>query len=125
MTTTLSPPSRATNTDIDRSLDALSKGHNRLAQASAAELVRLAEACIEGTVRTARDWVDTAGRYKGVAPTSPLRAEDIMSGPVATIRQLRLVIQSLREIAAAGQPQLNGRPKLGLDNRLRVPVFPA
>jgi hypothetical protein len=125
MTTTLSPPSRATTTDIDRSLDALSKGHSRLALASAAELARLAEECIEGTVRTARDWVDTASRYKGVTPTSPLRAEDIMSGPVATIRQLRLVIQSLREIAAAGQPQLNGRPEMGLDNRLRVPVFPA
>lgn len=125
MTTVLSPPSRATTSDIDRALEALAKGHPRLAQASAAELIRLAEECIEGTVRTARDWVDTAGRYKGVAPTNPLRAEDIMTGPVATIRQLRLVIGSLREIAAFGQPRLPGRPKIGLDGRLRVPVFPA
>ena len=125
MTTTLAPPSRATNNDIDRSLDALSKGHNRLAQASPAELVRLAEECIEGTMRTARDWVDTACRYKGVAAASPLRAEDIMAGPVATIRQLRLVIQSLQDIASTGQPRLPGRPKTGTDGRVRVPVFPA
>ena len=125
MTTVLSPPSRATTSDIDRALEALAKGHPRLAQASAAELIRLAEECIEGTVRTARDWVDTAGRYKGVAPTNPLRAEDIMTGPVATIRQLRLVIGSLREIASFGQPRLPGRPKTGPDGRLRVPVFPA
>jgi hypothetical protein len=125
MTTTLPLPSRTTTNDIDRSLDALTKGHNRLAQALPADLIRLAEECIEGTVQTARDWVDTASRYKGVSPTSSLRAEDIMTGPVATIRQLRLVIRSLREIAAVGRPQLTGRPKMGVDNRLRVPVFPA
>ena len=125
MTTTLAPPSRATTTDIDRAVDALSKGHSRLQQASCAELIRLAEECIEGTVATARDWVDTASRYKGVGPTSPLWAEDIMTGPVATIRQLRLVIQSLREIAATGKPQLAKPPTTGSDGRVRVPVFPA
>ncbi len=76
-------------------------------------------------MRTARDWVDTACRYKGVAAASPLRAEDIMAGPVATIRQLRLVIQSLQDIASLGQPRLPGRPKTGTDGRVRVPVFPA
>src|SRR5580704_497459 len=125
MTTTLAPPSRATHTDIDRSLDALSKGHNRLVKASAGELIRLAEECIEGTVRAARDWVDTASHYKGVGPTSPLRAEDISAGPVATIRQLRLVIRSLQEISAFGRPRLPGRPRVGQDGRLLVPVFPA
>lgn len=125
MTTTLAPPSRATTTDIDRALDALAKGHGRLAKASAGELMKLAEECIEGTVRSAREWVDTAGRYKGLSATSPLRAEDIMTGPVATIRQLRLVIQSLQDIAADGKPRLPGRPKTGRDGRLLVPVFPA
>jgi hypothetical protein len=125
MTTTLAPPSRATHTDIDRSLDALSKGHKRLVKASAGELIRLAEECIEGTVRVARDWVDTASRYKGVGPTSPLRAEDISAGPVATIRQLRLVIRSLQEISSFARPRLPGRPRVGQDGRLLVPVFPA
>ena len=48
-----------------------------------------------------------------------------MAGPVATIRQLRLVIQSLQDIASSGQPRLPGRPKTGTDGRVRVPVFPA
>jgi acyl-CoA reductase-like NAD-dependent aldehyde dehydrogenase len=125
MTTTLAPPSRATTSDIDRSLDALSKGHARLAKASATELVRLAEECIEGTARMAREWVDMASRYKGVASGNPLRAEEISAGPVATIRQLRLVIQSLQEINQFGKPRLPGQPTTGPDRRLRVPVFPA
>src|ERR1700685_1849487 len=125
MTTTLSPPARATTNDIDRALDVLVKEHTRLAQASSAELIRLAEECIEGTVRAAREWADESARHKGVAPASGLRAEDIMAGPVATIRQLRLLIQSLRDMTAQGRPQLPGRPRLDSAGRLCVPVFPA
>ena len=111
MTTTLAPPSRATTTDIDRALDALSKGYPRLASASAGELIRLANECIEGTMRVAHEWVDQSARFKGVPAASGLRAEDISAGPVATIRQLRLVIQSLQDIASSGRPRLNGEPK--------------
>jgi len=125
MTTTLPLPSRTTTTDIDRCLDELARAHDRLLNASASELIRLAEDCIEGTIRVAREWVDTACRYKGLPADSPLRAEDLMSGPVATIRHLRLVIQSLRDIEAKGRPQLPGRPTTGIDGRLHVPVFPA
>ncbi len=48
-----------------------------------------------------------------------------MSGPVATIRQLRLLIQSLRDIKTHGKPRLPGHATMGSDARLRVPVFPA
>jgi hypothetical protein len=125
MTTTLAPPSRATTSDIDRALDALSKGYPRLASAPAGELIRLAKECIEGTMRVAHEWVDQSARFKGVPAGSGLRAEDISAGPVATIRQLRLVIQSLQDIASSGQPRLNGEPRTGPDGRLIVPVFPA
>lgn len=125
MATTLQLPSRTTTPEIDRALEELARAHDSLARASAAELIRLAEACIEGTMRTAHDWVETANRFKGVSQMSTARAEEISAGPVATVRQLRLIIQSLREITVSGRPQLPGQPTTGPDGRLRVPVFPA
>jgi acyl-CoA reductase-like NAD-dependent aldehyde dehydrogenase len=125
MTTTLPQPTRTTNPEIDRALTALTRGHERLATASPQELIRLAEECIQGTMRVAHEWVDVSGRFKGVAKNNPLRAEDVTTGPVATVRFLRLVIQSLRDISQFGKPRLPGKPKTGADGRLRVPVFPA
>jgi hypothetical protein len=125
MTSTLPQPSRTATTEIDRCLAELARGHERLAKTSATELIRLAEACVEGTAVAARDWVEAACRDKSIPHTSPLRAEDILTGPAATIRYLRLIIQSLREIAATGRPRLPGVPATGSDGRLRVPVFPA
>ncbi len=76
-------------------------------------------------MQVADEWVAVSSRFKGLPEKSPLRAEDVMTGPVATIRHLRLLIQSLRDIKAYGKPRLPGRPWMGSDARLRVPVFPA
>ncbi len=125
MSTTLPLPARTTESQLDRSLKILDAAHSRLAAASADELIRLAEICIYGTMQTADEWVAVSSRFKGLSEKSPLRAEDVMTGPVATVRQLRLLIQSLRDIKAHGKPRLPGRPWMGSDARLRVPVFPA
>lgn len=125
MATTLPLPTRSTNIDVDRRLQELSEAHPRLMRASAADLISLAEQCIQGTAAVAREWVDMACRYKSLPQESGARAEDVSTGPVATIRHLRLIIQTLRDIAATGTPHLPGLPKTHRDGRLRVPVFPA
>jgi hypothetical protein len=125
MTTTLPAPTRTTESQLERSLKVLDAAHNRLAAASADELIGLAQACIEGTMRVSAEWVEVSSRFKGLPEKSPLRAEDVMTGPVASIRHLRLLIQSLRDIKSQGKPQLPGQPQMGQDGRLRVPVFPA
>jgi hypothetical protein len=125
MTATLPLPTRTTDSQLERSLHVLDAAHARLTAASADELISLAEICIYGTMRAAEDWVNISTRFKGLPEKSPLRAEDITGGPVATVRHLRLLIQSLRDIKAHGKPQLPGPPKMGPDARLRVPVFPA
>jgi hypothetical protein len=125
MVTTLPLPTRTTDPQLERSLKALDAAHDRLAAASADELIQLAEICIYGTVRAAEDWVSVSSRFKGLPEKSALRAEDVTSGPVAAIRHLRLLIQSLRDIKQYGKPRLPGLPQMGSDARLRVPVFPA
>jgi hypothetical protein len=125
MATTLPLPTRTTESQLERSLQVLDAAHNRLAAASADELISLAEICIYGTLRVADEWVAVSSRFKGLPEKSSLRAEDVMTGPVATVRHLRLLIQSLRDIKTYGKPRLPGKPQMGPDARLRVPVFPA
>ena len=125
MTTTLRLPTRTTDSQLERSLQVLDAAHNRLAAASADELISLAEICIYGTLQVADEWVAVSSRFKGLPEKSSLRAEDVMTGPVATVRHLRLLIQSLRDIKTHGKPRLPGKPQMGPDARLRVPVFPA
>jgi hypothetical protein len=125
MTTTLPLPTRTTDSQLERSLQVLDAAHNRLAAASADELISLAEICIYGTLQVADEWVAVSSRFKGLPEKSSLRAEDVMTGPVATVRHLRLLIQSLRDIKTHGKPRLPGKPQMGPDARLRVPVFPA
>ncbi len=125
MPTTLPLPTHTTESQLDRAVKVLDAAHPRLAAASADELISLAEICIYGTMQAAYEWVAVSSRFKGLPEKSPLRAEDVMTGPVATVRHLRLLIQSLRDIKAYGKPRLPGHPWMGSDARLRVPVFPA
>src|SRR5271155_2852922 len=92
MATTLPLPTRTTQSQLDRSLQVLEAAHDRLLAATADELISLVEVCIYGTLRAADDWVATSSRFKGLPENSSLRAEDVMSGPVATVRHLRLLI---------------------------------
>ncbi len=110
--------------DISRFLVDLQRSRERYAATTVGERIELAEACAEGVVAIARDWVEAACQAKSIPPTSPARAEEILAGPVAALRCLRLLVHSLRGIEAKGVPQLPGRAHAGPDGRLRVPLFP-
>ena len=86
--------------------------------------ISLAERCAEGVVKVAQEWVEVACRAKAIPPDSPHRAEEVFAGPVATLRYLRLLIHSLREIETTGMPRLPGKAYQGPDGRLRVPLLP-
>ncbi len=109
---------------LDVSLNELRRGCERYAKTSLQERIRLAESCIDGIVRTAHEWVDAACQAKGISHGSPVRAEEVVAGPILTTRFLRLLIQSLQDIDRNGVPQLPGKVRVGIDGRLRVPVVP-
>jgi hypothetical protein len=102
----------------------LSESKGRYAQTSARERISLAEACAEGVVRIAHQWVDAACRAKAIPENSPHRGEEVFAGPVAALRDLRLIVDSLRGIETTGTPQLPGRVYRGADGQLRVPLMP-
>lgn len=108
---------------IEAALADLDRGRRAIGWRSVAGRIQLAEACAERLQRVARDWVDVACREKGVAGNKSARAEEIVTGPMATMRYLRLLTRSLREVELHGHPL---PPKVIIDpeGRLRVRVFP-
>lgn len=110
--------------EVDRCLQQLAEGKSRLQRASLDERIELASACLEGMMQHVQHWVDEACRAKGIPAGSPLRAEEIANGPLATARYLRLLMQSLSDIKAFGVPQLPGEIVEGRDGRLQVQVVP-
>ncbi len=105
-------------------LEELDKSKRRYAATSVQKRISLAERCAEGVVKVAQEWVEAACRAKAIPPDSPHRAEEVFAGPVATLRYLRLLVHSLREIQTRGMPRLPGKAYQGPDGRLRVPLLP-
>ncbi|HND56198.1 MAG TPA: hypothetical protein PLV92_27465, partial [Pirellulaceae bacterium] len=105
-------------------LERLRRGKSRIAASSAAERLQWVRACADGVADVSREWAEAACAAKGIAIGSPQRAEEILAGPVATLRFLRLLEHTLDGIAKTGTPRLPGPPSSGSDGRLRVPIMP-
>ena len=113
-----------TREQIDRRLETLAAAKSRYKQLSLGERIALVEACLEGTFRRAAEWNAAACRAKGLALDAPAAGEELATGPLATIRYLRLLARSLRDIEQYGRPQLPGHVEPGPDGRLRIQLLP-
>lgn len=109
---------------IDRCLTELSQAKQRFADLPIAERIALADACLDGVVGIAREWVESACRAKSIAPGSSSRADEVLAGPVAVLRYLRLLLHALRDIETCGATRPPAKPFVGVDGRTRVSVFP-
>ena len=58
--------------------------------------------CLQGVLDVADEWVRAGCLAKGIDPASPLAGEEWFSGPMVTVRHLRLMTNTLR---ANGQPR--------------------
>jgi acyl-CoA reductase-like NAD-dependent aldehyde dehydrogenase len=55
------------------------------------------------------EWVAAACRAKGIGFDEPLSGEEWIAGPAVTLRNIRLLIRSLREIAERGTPIIDDK----------------
>lgn len=86
---------------IDEIVRALSGRAEDWTRVGLRERAGLLAACIGGVLRVAEEWVDRSCRAQGVDPRSRQAGELWLSGPVTTIRSLRLTAEALR---AGGRP---------------------
>ncbi|HIE97192.1 MAG TPA: aldehyde dehydrogenase family protein [Fuerstia sp.] len=115
--------------DRNSSLESVAAAANDLTNApgktlSVADRILLCRQCIDAVYENAVDWAKQATIAKGLSPSSPLRAEDLLSGPAVVARQLQLTVQTLTAIQRHGSPKLTEQPTRLSNGQLSVPVFP-
>ncbi|MDN3496862.1 aldehyde dehydrogenase family protein [Planococcus sp. APC 4015] len=115
---------QATDDSIDAAIADLTVGATAWRHVTASQRVTLFER-LHATVSTvAEEWVDTAATSKGLGPGHPLRGEEWLSGPYATLVALDAYRDTLRRLAA-GESPLEGIPtESAPGGRRRARVFP-
>jgi acyl-CoA reductase-like NAD-dependent aldehyde dehydrogenase len=93
----------------------------RLSPSARADLLR---ASIARLVEVTPRWVEAAIRAKGLPAGTSSAAEELLAGPLPTIRNARLLIRSIEDIAAHGKPRLPAAVRESSDGRALAPVFP-
>jgi acyl-CoA reductase-like NAD-dependent aldehyde dehydrogenase len=91
-------------------LVSLADGARRHASRDASARAALALACAERVADVADEWARTAVAVKQGA--GPALAEELATGPLATVRLLLLTARSLERIAAGKLPQASRPPRL-------------
>jgi len=92
--------------EVDRLIERLGQGAPDLLRASPAEKAELLGEVMHRLVEMSRALTEAGCRAKGIAPDEELVGEELLAGPVATLRYLRLLRQSLTEIAEHGLPNV-------------------
>ncbi|MCI0582774.1 MAG: hypothetical protein L0227_07745, partial [Chloroflexi bacterium] len=79
--------------------------------------------CIPRLVDVAPRWVADGCEAKGLGPGES--GEEWLVGPLPTVRMMRLLAESLDEIAVRGRPPLGRVVRQREDGRLEIEVLPA
>lgn len=92
---------------LDRSIQILQDNKERWLQLPLSQKIDYVTQCMDGTLAVAKRQVQAAAQAKGLASDSPGTSEEWLGGPVITLRNLRLLRNSLQQIAEHGVPQLS------------------
>jgi hypothetical protein len=117
-------PSPSSTDQIDRSVSDLVASKAMLSRLSLADRIALMHDCLQRVAQLAPEWVEAACDAKGLPAGSPMRAEEVTAGPVATARHLRLLIQNYNALESSGKIPLPAEPRVGVDGGLQVQVVP-
>lgn len=110
---------------LDQSIAHLRDHAEQWARLPVAQKIALAEQMLSGTLAVAERQCAEAVRRKGIPADSPAAGEEYLGGPMVTVRNLRLLINTLRQIEQFGVPQLPaGSVRTRDDGQVVVEVFP-
>jgi acyl-CoA reductase-like NAD-dependent aldehyde dehydrogenase len=118
-------PADSSPADCDRALEELASRATPFARMSPREKAGILRELIPTTHAVAGAWVDDACRAKGLETSSPLAGEEWLAGPFATVTNIRLLAQSLEDIAAGGRPRFAWKRRSRVDGRRELLVHPS
>ena len=92
--------------DLDKKLAKLKDHAKEFARLSVGKKIELLEEIHRATYQVSTDWVRAACNAKGISIDAPVSGEEWIAGPALTLRNIRFLIRSLKEIADGGVPEL-------------------
>ena len=98
--------STSTHEALDRAVADVRAAAAEFARLPVAEKAKLVRALIPGIVAVSKEWVRAGCRAKGLDSGSVEAAEEWLGGVGPTLRNARLLAESLEAIAAHGKPPL-------------------
>ena len=111
--------------NLDEALAILEDHKQEWATLDIDERIELLEHLRDGVIEVADGWMQAAMEAKGMAPGSTEEGEEWLAGPASVVKNLSLLIASLRDIDEHGRPQLPKDPYTRPDGQVVAPVFPA
>ncbi|WP_437574983.1 hypothetical protein [Sorangium sp. So ce887] len=112
--------------ELDRALFELGEAALGFARMPAREKASLLRSLLPGLLAAARPQVEASCAAAGLDPGAAASGEAWLTGPCATLSQVRLLAEALEDIAARGRPRLGrGAVRARADGRIEVDVFPA
>ncbi len=111
--------------ECDAAIARLQANKQAFADLGLADRIGLLERLMGRTERIAERWAALGQRAKGLEAGTPAGGEEWLGGPVVTLRNIRLLTQSLRDVQAHGAPRVApDRLTTRADGRLVAKVFP-
>jgi acyl-CoA reductase-like NAD-dependent aldehyde dehydrogenase len=110
--------------DVSRKVWQLRENAERFAREPALKKLGWLYQIRDRVSRVAERWVRASCEHVRVDFDSSVAGEYWISGPVATLRMLRLLSLSLSDIQRGGTPKLPSKPRRLDNGQLCVPVFP-
>ncbi len=110
---------------LDQAVAAVAEGKRAFARLSVDQRIALLRAVAPLVDAVSADWVAAACRAKAIPVDQPIAGEEWLAGPAPTARNVRLLIESLQQIARQGRPALGRRVRTRDDGRVEVEVLPA
>lgn len=108
---------------MDDAIAKLRKAAKEFAALSIEQRILLAEAMQHGLMEVAEASVQAGCKAKGITLGSPAEAEEWATGPWGSVRQLRLIIESLRGLQNSGNTPI-GKVSRTAAGSLAVNVYP-
>ncbi|MBA2661777.1 MAG: aldehyde dehydrogenase family protein [Bradymonadaceae bacterium] len=111
--------------ELDAKIAILRDNKDSWARLPIARKIEMAKKLIETNIAIGERQVAAAIAAKKIPADSPLVGEEWLGGPVITVRNLRLLVDSLEDVAAFGTPKLKpNAARTRPDGQVVVDVFP-
>lgn len=110
---------------LDKAMGDVHEGSMRFQQVSYADKASLLRNLIPRAVAAAEEWVQASCIAKGIRIDSHTAGEEWIAGPAVTVRNMRLLAESMDVLAQGRQPFDALKFRTRTDGKCEVNVFPA